>query len=358
MGFSACYEAPSKRKEQGLLENKSVDKITPKKEKEKIEETTEPLILKDGITKHYNFDLRKTTYSIDLQLSESELVYFNRQPRAYRYTGNRLPKNWERDYYDMFLKHRQDDRLFELILKELRALQNESENKNNKTTLLELVVAFVQGSVKYDWDSYYSITDKLKYPYETVFRKRGVCSDKTLVLAKLLEKLDYDFGFFLFSEANHMALGIKVPNGYGNFNTNYAFIESTGYNNIGYIPENYNGDVKLDSHPEFVLPTYRGRKVFKEIIAYKRKEYAQRKKYGAGYMFGNAEQKQLLEEMYNLKQRQGNLHQQLTKLGCKGRISKSKAEKCNKTTEDLNALIDLYNQKVNAYNALNEEEAS
>ena len=54
--------------------------------------------------------------------------------------------------------------------------------------LVEFTVAFVQGAIDYDWETYHNIDEgTLRYPYETLYDGTGVCADKTILLAKLLK---------------------------------------------------------------------------------------------------------------------------------------------------------------------------
>jgi hypothetical protein len=70
-------------------------------------------------------------------------------------------------------------------------------------------------------------------PYETLFEKKGICCETSLLLVHLLHGLGYGVGQFHLTTENHVATGIKV-NEKGYRNTGYAFIETTAPAMIGY----------------------------------------------------------------------------------------------------------------------------
>ena len=299
------------------------------------------------LTKTYKFDLDKSTFELKLSFSERLEQYFEAEPKTFKYQGYAPPSNWEQTYYDMFLENPNDEKILQQIIEEL---------KSKEGNLVELLIAFIQGGLTYDWDSYYSINADLKYPYETLYHGKGVCSDKTLILGKLLIKLDYDICFFAFPKANHIAIGLKVPTGYGDFGTDYAFIETTNYKRIGTIPKTYESGVELEPNPTVYFPSSRGKKVYTEIITYKQEEADKKQKYGENYWVASAEQKYILEDLYQLKLAQKAKKRALDKADCKGMVSQDKAAKCQKLTDEFNAIVKRYNKAVDKYNSLNEKE--
>jgi hypothetical protein len=66
----------------------------------------------------------------------------------------------------------------------------------------------------------------MRTPYQVLYENKGVCSEKSILLAYLLRNLGYGVGLFEFSKENHMAIGIKCPGQYDFKNSGYAFIET------------------------------------------------------------------------------------------------------------------------------------
>jgi hypothetical protein len=57
--------------------------------------------------------------------------------------------------------------------------------------------------------TYYGV----RYPYETLSLGRGVCSDKSVLLAALLHELGFGVALLEFDAENHMAVGLRCPDG-------------------------------------------------------------------------------------------------------------------------------------------------
>lgn len=124
----------------------------------------------------------------------------------------------------MFVDKTQDKYL-DLLIKEIKKKTSDSD------TQAKIVISFVQhipyGGSGSEW----------KYPYETLHSERGVCADKSTLMAYLLNKLGYDVVLFKFP--NHMAVGIKTNPAYAFYDTGYAFIETTQPCIITYEPKEY-----------------------------------------------------------------------------------------------------------------------
>ncbi len=71
------------------------------------------------------------------------------------------------------------------------------------------------------------------FPYETLYNNTGICTDKTYLASAILKELGYGTGILVLPDAQHVALGISVPGSYGNFGSQYAYMEVT---NTGYVP--------------------------------------------------------------------------------------------------------------------------
>jgi len=83
---------------------------------------------------------------------------------------------------------------------------------------------------KRDIDLKYDKFVNIRYPYEVIFDNKGICSEKSLLLALLLKGLEYNVALFRIELSNlehHMAVGIKVPKEFDYMGTGYAFIETT-----------------------------------------------------------------------------------------------------------------------------------
>lgn len=77
-----------------------------------------------------------------------------------------------------------------------------------------------------------------RYPYETLYDKTGICTDKTYLGAAVMRELGYQTAIMTFDAQKHMSLGVAVPDGYGSFGTKYGIMELTGSGFlVGDVPE-------------------------------------------------------------------------------------------------------------------------
>ncbi len=250
----------------------------------------------------HQFDFGKKRYAFKFFLQPSLYQYFSQQPKAYAAGVS----NWETHYWNMFILDDADKVWMDDFLSKLGKITTDHEEK------VLIATNYVQMGLPYDWGRYQK-ANGMQYPYETVFRGTGLCGDKTLLLTKILCQLGYDVVMLTYDKANHMALAIKVPPGYGNFtqnNSTYAFIESTSCSQIGHIPERFVGGIQLTEKPNFIFPKKNGLRTFHRIVELKKQEAQWVAKYGKEYLSANAYEKVLLEEMYLLDEEMKRLNKE------------------------------------------------
>lgn len=91
-----------------------------------------------------------------------------------------------------------------------------------------------------------------RYPYEVLYDGKGICGEKTELLALLLKEIGYSTAIFYYSEENHEVLGIKCPLDQSFRNSGYCFIETTGPSIITDDEINYASGLKLTSNPQII----------------------------------------------------------------------------------------------------------
>ncbi len=76
-----------------------------------------------------------------------------------------------------------------------------------------------------------------RFPYETLYDNKGICTDKSYLEAALIKSLGYGSSLFTFDDVHHMAVGISVSEEYVDFDSGYGYIETTntGYK-VGQLP--------------------------------------------------------------------------------------------------------------------------
>ncbi|OIP23851.1 hypothetical protein AUK11_04515 [bacterium CG2_30_37_16] len=70
-----------------------------------------------------------------------------------------------------------------------------------------------------------------RFPYETLYDNKGICTDKSYLASSLIKEFGYGSVIYVFDKDRHMAVGIKTPSTYSSFSSGYSYIETT---NIGY----------------------------------------------------------------------------------------------------------------------------
>lgn len=95
-------------------------------------------------------------------------------------------------------------------------------------------------------------TNRWFFPYEVLYNQRGVCGNKSILLAALLKGLGFGAALLEYDAENHMALGISVPAEHCYRNTGYAFIESTSPNIITDSERTYVDVGRLTSTPTVI----------------------------------------------------------------------------------------------------------
>ena len=128
---------------------------------------------------------------------------------------------------------------------------------------VRIAVSLVQ-QIPYDQEILEKGTLEIRYPYQTLLDNKGVCCEKSVLLAYILHKLGYGVALFDFENEKHSAVGIRSAPEYAYKNTGYAFIETTTPLIITDGNGNYPAFGRILSPPE-VLPAGDG-KSFVSVI--------------------------------------------------------------------------------------------
>lgn len=290
----------------------------------------------------YAFDFEGRTHRIVFDVPPNLGQQFATAPRSYRYTGS-LPSNWKASYYPMFLKHAADQGPIRALVAALRAAVAPADND----ALGRACIAFVQTVIGYDSLKASSLADStMRYPSETLLAGHGVCADKTLLLAALLQQLGYGLALLTWDRANHMALGLRVPAGYGSFGTAYAMVETTAEAAVGQVPDRYVGGIRLDGKPEVL--DLGGSLVYQAIVAQRKQEAEDERLYGKDYLKMKPAQQALHRQMQPIKAEMEALAPKLKR--CQGTLPPAQFTECQALQARYNALVADYNKLVEAFN--------
>ncbi|NTV41583.1 MAG: hypothetical protein HGA61_04925 [Candidatus Moranbacteria bacterium] len=319
----------------------------------------------DPVVKDFSWSYKGSKYELSLTLYQSVYKFYQNEPKTYAYDGQ-LPNNWEEEYYGMFLKANENDQTISELVDKLKALG--SKHSLNSDQIVELALAFVQ-AIAYDDAKAGNILAKtgnesMLYPYETLFEKHGVCSDKSLLAVSILKELGYGTAIFTYEKENHMAIGIKCPKSYSTYGSGYCYGETTSIGNkIGIIPQ---FDIQSKKTAEIAEiadfdQTQRQQASFQDLGQVKIYQASDGKEYA-----GIIEIKKIESEISQLKTRMKTLLEQIspqketianeiTELELqKNVLEKLKDdqnfEKYNASVEKYNALLEKYKKDSKAYN--------
>lgn len=177
-------------------------------------------------------------YTVSVPLYDSTYGFYAQQPKTYQYYGD-LKDNWEEDYYKAFLTPAKNDSTITALAASLQ--KNGKERGLSDDQIIELAVSFVQ-AIPYDSQKASTIlaasSEKPRFPYEVLYDKAGVCSDKSFLLLSIVRALGYGGALFEYEDALHMAIGIQCPKDISSYGSGYCFTETTSPGHkIGIIAE-------------------------------------------------------------------------------------------------------------------------
>ncbi|RJQ21161.1 hypothetical protein C4580_02865 [Candidatus Woesearchaeota archaeon] len=212
-----------------------------------------PLPQKTGLdSKAFTWKFKKETYSVTLPLYTSINQHYQNQPRVITYRGA-LPSNWQEQIYVTVLSLNETEGFNELITYLNKTKQ---EKKFSNDDFADFVITFVQ-TLPYDYAGLENPNRQVRYPYQTLFDQTGVCSDKTLLAAKILARFGYGVALFLFDDENHMSLGLQCPKIDSSYLSGYCYVETTAAEATGVAPQLLSGNISLASQP-LVIPITNG----------------------------------------------------------------------------------------------------
>ncbi len=149
---------------------------------------------------------------------------------------------------DFVMKYLNDDIQMEYLKPLAEKIKRITPNKDDQA---RIAISLVQ-HIPYDYEGLTTDDLNSRYPYEVIYDNKGICGEKSELLAFLLRELEFDIVLFNFEIENHMAVGVKCPIKYSYKNIGYCFIETARPTIITDSQEEYVGVGKLSSIPEII----------------------------------------------------------------------------------------------------------
>jgi hypothetical protein len=174
--------------------------------------------------------------------------YVNEIPRSIYYTNG---QNYSR--VDFKLKAINEGEQKQFLLPLVVKIQNMTKDKKYQARIAISLVQNIPFGASNETIAFSgSQINHSRYPYEVLYDMKGICGEKTELLAFLLQEIGYGTSFFYYVNENHEAVGIKCPFKESLGETGYCFVETTapsiitddkvyyfGVGELYSVPENY-----------------------------------------------------------------------------------------------------------------------
>ncbi|MDP2684708.1 MAG: transglutaminase-like domain-containing protein [bacterium] len=189
----------------------------------------------------YEWQYGETTYSITETLYQNIYNYYNNKYHIREFIE---PISF-RDYAINFTNNMIDieDDTYSNIIEKIK--EEVGINDLSDDVLLEVIVSMLQ-SFEYD-EAKFAVVESApkneivgdaqsiiqieqswpRFPYETLFDNKGICTDMSFLTISFLKELGYGYALFDFPVDNHLAPAVQCPKEYSNYNSGYCYIEPT-----------------------------------------------------------------------------------------------------------------------------------
>lgn len=190
----------------------------------------------------------RQNYSYLLPLSSKLYSAYSNSQKTFYYSDNMSEVTAREKFYALFFNKKSgDNSLSNLIAyaNNLAATNYWSDDKK-----IEFLMAIIQ-YIPYDNAKVNDNPLQPNYPYETLYKDSGICSDKTFLAVAILRELGYGAAILDFPDQKHSAAGISCPLADSVNNSGYCYIETTNYFPIGVVPPSISGGQAVSSLNNF-----------------------------------------------------------------------------------------------------------
>ncbi len=212
--------------------------------------TSEYLKEPKKITLNYTF--KGEQRKMELSVYKEFVDYLSKLPDFIYYSKGEKPlrRNFK-------LRKIEEETQRELILSLVKKIQNlVPDSKVDQARIAISIVQNIPWGSSGETNSWGENTiDKTRYPYTVLYDLKGVCGEKSELLALLLKEIGYGTAIIYYSEENHEVLGIKCPVEESLNQSGYCFVETSGPAIITDSSIRYVGGINLESNPEILVLT-------------------------------------------------------------------------------------------------------
>lgn len=298
-----------------------------------------------------NFTFNGFTYTFTLNIPRA--IYEGAKESE---TCVRVPKGtpdsaWIKQYHASFVKDTAQRPVYDALISLFRKIKAEQNLTSDE--YIELITVFVQ-TIPYDTEKYNERkrqnenhpSHRSRFPVETLVENKGLCGEKSYLLAALLSLEGYAVSLLLFQKDRHMAVGIPSAVAFDYSYGGHAFIETTSISYIGAGDGTYGEEKqKLTAKPE-IIKIGTGKKYHRnlQLIKYILTAEKELKKATSSNSPLNRKIKQKEKELNTLQQKISTFSKSLDTERLE--LKRLSGSAYNKKCQEYNARIEAYNDEV------------
>lgn len=181
----------------------------------------------------FNWTYKLENFKLNFPLKSSLNSAYQQSVKTFYYTSNIGTLSAREQFYTLFFVKKSGDTTIKDLVAYGRQVATGRSWTSDQTA--EFLIALIQ-YIPYDSSKLNQDPLQPNYPYETLYRNSGICSDKTFLTVAVLRELGYGAAILDFPNANHSAAGIACPLADSVNNSGYCYVETTNYFPIGVVP--------------------------------------------------------------------------------------------------------------------------
>ena len=166
------------------------------------------------------YTLKAKTSALKIAVHENLKQYLAKLPRVY-YCNPKCPTPQQLE-----IRYLEDDKQKPELLNLVDKIKGLTDDPVDQA---RIAISLVQ-NIPYDTESAEAGNLTNRYPYEVLFDQRGVCGEKSRLLAFILREIGYGVYLLDYEKEDHMAVALKCPVEYAQYSyngTGYCFLETT-----------------------------------------------------------------------------------------------------------------------------------
>lgn len=184
----------------------------------------------------WKYDEKDYNYLLPLQSSLNNS--YSTSQKAFYFNDSISEQTAREKFYALFfIKKNNDSSVSNLISYANKIATNNSWTEDQK---LEFLMSIIQ-YIPYDHSKLNDNPLQPNYPYETLYKDSGICSDKTFLAVTVLRELGYGAAILDFPTLKHSAAGVSCPVADSINGSGYCYVETTNYFPLGVIPPTISG---------------------------------------------------------------------------------------------------------------------